>query len=214
MQGMLGKKVGMTRVFDESGRQIPVTVLEVGPCVVLQKKTQDAQGYDAVQFGFEEKKESRTTKPEMGQFKKAGTTAKKHVREFRVGPADGDVSVGDVVTVGVFEGASYVDVTGISKGRGFQGVVRRYRMHGGRMTHGGHARRRPGSIGPSAYPARVAKGKKMPGHMGNKRVTTQNVAVVQVALGDNVLIVRGCVPGPAGGLVEVRTAIKKQDKTS
>ena len=203
----------MTQVFSEEGDQVPVTVLEVGPCAVLQRKTKEIDGYDAVQCGFEDKKEQRATKSLVGHCKKAGTGPKGQVREFRV-ESDNELKAGDIVTASIFEGISFVDVVGTSKGRGFQGAVKRYGMRGGRKTHGGHARRRPGSIGASAYPGRVAKGKHMPGHMGNDRVSTQNMRVVQVVPDDNMVLVRGAVPGPTGGLVVVTASLKKPGKAS
>ena len=209
MQGLLGKKMGMTQVYDEAGRRVPVTVIEAGPCVVVQRKTQACDGYDAVQLGFQEVKESRVTKPALGRFKKAGCPAIRHLREFRLDDGE-DIAVGQTVTVVIFDGVSNVDVTGTTKGRGFQGVVKRYRMAGGRMTHGGHSKRQPGAIGQCAYPARVAKGQRMPGHMGHVRVTQGNLRVFQVRGDDNVLLVEGSVPGPTGGLVVVRKALHKR----
>ena len=208
MQSIIGKKLGMTRVFDEDGNQIPVTVLEVGPCPVLQRKTVDSDGYDAVQIAYEEQKESRVSKARLGVFKKAGVNPHRIIQEFRVDASD-ETAVGDVLTVAAFEGVSHVDVTARTKGRGFQGVVKRHGMATGRMSHGGHSRRRPGSIGCSSYPARVIKGKKMPGHDGHKVVTTQNLKLVKAVEEDGVLLVCGAVPGPAGGLVTVNKALKK-----
>ncbi|MEI6563329.1 MAG: 50S ribosomal protein L3 [bacterium] len=208
MQGILGKKIGMTRVFGEEGQQTPVTVIEVGPCVVVQRKTKSCDGYDALKLGFVEAKASRVNKPHGGQFKAAKVTPKHFLREFDVDLVD-ELKAGDTVTASVLEGALYVDVVGVTKGRGFQGVVRRHRMAGGPMTHGGHSKRRVGSIGCRSYPGRVHKGKRMPGHMGNVQITMQNLKVVQLRAGENLILVKGAVPGPAGALVEVRKALKK-----
>jgi large subunit ribosomal protein L3 len=211
MDALIGTKVGMTQVFDEGGRQIPVTVLAVGPCTVAQRRTADKDGYEAVQLGFIDQKAQRLTRPLQGHFKKGGSAPKRILREVRVA-ADYDTETGGTVDVSLFDGVEYVDVTAVSKGRGFQGVVRRHGMRGGRASHGGKSvLRGGGSIG--MCPARVFKGTKMPGQMGNKQVTVQNLRVVQVRGEDNALLVRGAVPGPNGGLVMVRKAIKK-DQTS
>ena len=204
----------MTSVFDKHGRHLPVTVHEVGPCTVLQRKTVAAEGYDAVQCGFGEHRESRTTKALVGHCKKSGATPKRHLREFELDPGE-DLKAGDVVTATMFQGIAFVDVTGITKGRGFQGVVKRYRMRGGPMTHGGASKRRIGAIGCRALPGRIHKNKRMPGHMGHLRVTTQNLRVVQVVPEDNLLVVQGAVAGPTGGLVAVTKARKtRAAKTS
>jgi len=208
MQGILGKKIGMTRVFGDDGRQTPVTVIEVGPCVVVQRKTKVRDGYDALKLGFIEAKASRSNKAHAGQFKAAGTTPKRFLREFAVG-GDEALKPGDAVTAAVLDGVAYVDVIATTKGKGFQGVVRRHGMAGGAMTHGGHSKRRIGSIGCRSFPGRVHKGKRMPGHMGNVQVTTQNLKVVQLRTDDNLLLVNGAVPGPKGALVEIRKALKK-----
>lgn len=208
MHGLLGKKVGMTRIFDENGHQVPVTVLEAGPCVVIQRKSTANDGYDAVQYGFEDQREARMKKPQAGHFKRADASPKRYVREFRL-EAGEEIKVGDIVTASIFEGVPFVNVTGVSKGKGFQGVVKRYGMAGGRKSHGAHAKRSPGSIGSSAFPARVAKGKHLPGHMGHMKVTTQNLRVIQVVAKDNLLLVGGSVAGPVGGLVVVNKALKK-----
>ncbi len=213
MNEIIGKKVGMTQVFDEKGRQFNVTVLEVGPCSVVQVKTIEKDGYSAVQLGFGPQKKQRLNKPALGHLEKAGVEPLRVLREVEVGEGE-EVKAGDQVTAALFEGVEYVDVTGTSKGRGFQGVVKRYNFGGGRATHGSGTHRGPGSIGMKVSPARVFKGKKMPGHMGSDRVTTQNLRVVQVRPDDNVILVEGAVPGPAGGLVMVRKAIKKAAKAS
>ncbi|NLG35130.1 MAG: 50S ribosomal protein L3 [Lentisphaerae bacterium] len=208
MQTLIGKKMGMTRVYDDAGVQVPVTVVQVGPCVVVQRKTSKTDGYEAAQIGFEEQKESRLTKPELGHFKKAGAKAQKVLREVRLSEGE-EAKAGDVLTAAVFEGVKYVDVLGHTKGRGFQGVIRRYRMRGGRASHGGGWTRKPGSIGNREWPARVFKNKKLPGHMGSVDITTQNLRVVKVLAEDHALLLEGAVPGPVGGIVMVRKAIKK-----
>lgn len=213
MNALLGTKIGMTQVFDEEGRRIPVTVLEVGPCAVVQRKTSKSDGYDAVQIGFEDQKPSRLSKPLQGHFKKGDSSAKRHLREVRV-DADSELKGGETADVGLFGEVGFVDVIGVSKGRGFQGVVRRHGMGGGRATHGGGNLRGPGSIGMCEFPGRVLKGKKLPGQMGNHRVTMQNLKVVEVRGDDNALLVRGAVPGPNGGLVLIRKSLKKPGGSS
>lgn len=198
----------MTQVYDESGKRVAVTVVAVGPCTVTQLKTPEVDGYSAVQVGYGEVREKCISKPKLGHLKKAGSDPKRWLKEF-AGSADEEVKAGDALTTHIFEGVSYVDVTSTSKGRGFQGVVKRHRMAGGRMTHGGHSKRRPGAIGQCAYPARVAKGQRMPGHMGACQVTTQNLRVIQLDHEENLLFLGGSVPGPTGGLVSVRKALTK-----
>jgi large subunit ribosomal protein L3 len=210
MKGLIGKKLGMTQVFDTDGRRVAVTVIETGPCVVVQRKTAGRDGYDAVQIGFGDQKASRLTKPVGARYAKLGVGAKRVLREFAI---DGDDNFKEGVTLSVtdvFTGVPYVDVIGITKGRGFQGVVKRHKMKGGAMTHGGHSKRRVGSIGQCSYPARVAKGQRMPGHMGHVRVTTQNLRVVGIREADNLLLVQGAVPGANGGMVVVQKALKKK----
>lgn len=209
MQGIIGKKVGMTQVYDENGVHVPVTVIQVGPCVVLQRKNSERDGYEAIQVGFLDQKESRVSKPQLGHFKKAGATPKRVVREFRVAK-DHAAKEGDTLTAELFDGVKYVDISGTTKGKGFQGVVKRHRMGGGRASHGGKATlRRPGSIGMRTKPGRIFKNKRMPGHMGHVNITTQNLRVVQVRKDDNAILVEGAVPGPNGGVVVVKKAIKK-----
>lgn len=204
----------MTQVFDDQGHRVAVTVIEAGPCVVIQKKTSEKDGYDAVQLGFGDQKPHRVSKPLRVRYEKADTVPKRLLKEFALDDGE-DLSVGDAVTVGaVLEGVTHVDVTAMTKGRGFQGVVKRHGMRGGRMTHGGHSKRRVGSIGQCSYPANVAKGQRMPGHMGRVRVTQQNLRVVSLRGEDNLLLVRGAVPGPTGGFVVVRKALKKAGKAS
>jgi len=209
MNAILGRKIGMTQIFDENGNQVPVTVIEAGPCVVVQRKTTKNDGYDAVQLGFIEQKPRRLTKASRTRFEKAGVTARKVLREVRCEEGS-ELKSGDEVNAGVFKDVTYVDISGVSKGRGFQGVVKRYDFRGGRASHGGKSKLRSGgSIGMREWPGRVFKNKKMPGHMGNVNVTTQNIKVVQVREDDNVILVRGSVPGPNGGVVLVSKAIKK-----
>ena len=208
MQTLIGKKIGMTRVYDDAGVQVPVTVVQVGPCVVVQRKSAKPDGYEAVQLGFQEQKESRLTKPLQGHFKKAGAKPQKVLREVRVDAAE-TAKAGDVLTAKVFDGVKFVDVLGHTKGRGFQGVVKRFRFAGGRASHGGGWNRKPGSIGNREWPARVFKNKKLPGHMGSVDITTQNLRVVKVLADDHALLLEGAVPGPMGGIVLVRKAIKK-----
>ena len=208
MQTLIGKKIGMTRVYDDAGVQVPVTVVQVGPCVVVQRKSAKPDGYEAVQLGFQEQKESRLTKPQQGHFKKAGAKPQKVLREVRVDAAE-DAKAGDVLTAKMFEGVKFVDVLGHTKGQGFQGVVKRFGFAGGRASHGGGWNRKPGSIGNREWPARVFKNKKLPGHMGSVEITTQNLRVVKVLADDHALLLEGAVPGPMGGIVLVRKAIKK-----
>jgi len=198
MPGLIGKKIGMTSVFSVEGKNIPCTVIEAGPCIVSQVRTIEKDGYTAVQLGFQEKKEKHATKPEIGHFKKAGTTPKKKLVEFE-GFGD-DVQLGDIITVDMFEASSFINVSGVSKGKGFQGVVRRHGFGGvGESTHGQHNRlRAPGSIGASSYPSRVFKGMRMAGRMGNDKITVQNIEVLKVIPESNLVIVKGSVPGCKG----------------
>jgi len=213
MNGILGRKLGMTQIFDDAGRRVAVTVIAAGPCLVVQRKTKAEDGYDAVKLGFEQQKESRLSKSAVGEYKKAGVEGQRLMREFPCG-ADEDLAPGARVTVSQFEGVTHVDVAGTSKGRGFAGVVKRYNMAGGPMTHGGHSKRRVGSIGQCSFPARVIKGQKMPGHMGNVRVTQQNLKLLAVRADENLLLVQGAIPGPNGGLVLVSRALKKAGKSA
>jgi large subunit ribosomal protein L3 len=204
-KGLIGKKLGMTSVFDPSGNQIPCTVIEAGPNVVTQVKTEDQDGYEAVQLAFGEKKEKRTTQALRGHFKKANTTPKRQVREFRA--FELDVQLGDEVRVEqVFSAGEKIDVVGVSKGKGFQGVVKRHGFGGvGLGSHGQHDRERaPGSVGASSYPSKVVKGLRMAGQKGNEQVTMRNLQVVQVLPEHNLLLVKGAVPGPTNGYVELR----------
>jgi large subunit ribosomal protein L3 len=209
MKGIIGKKLGMTSVYDEAGTAVPVTVIEAGPCVVVQQKSNDKEGYSAVQLGFEDQKEQRMTKPAMGHLKKAGVSAKRILREIHVDESS-EVAVGDVIDASAFEEVKFVDIVATGKGRGFQGVVKRYGFGGGRASHGGGWTRRTGSIGMCEFPGRVFKGKKMPGQMGDKRVTTQNLKIVQVRPEENLILVKGSVPGAKGGIVVIKEALKKK----
>ena len=201
MPGLLGKKIGMTSVFSAEGKNIPCTVIEAGPCVVTQVKTVDNDGYDAIQLGFVEKKDKHTPNPEKGHFKKAGVTPRRHLAEFK-GFGNG-YKAGSEITVDLFSDTIYVDVIGTSKGKGFQGVVKRHGFAGvGQSTHGQHNRlRAPGSIGAASYPAKVFKGTRMGGQMGNERVTVQNLQIVKVIPEHNLLLVKGSVPGAKGSIV-------------
>lgn len=203
--GILGKKIGMTQVFRADGQVVPVTLLKAGPCMVVQRKTPTTDGYDAVQLGLLEfVKPARINKPLTGHLKKAGAEGAKFVREFRLRPGDNDFKPGDKVLVDEFKPNEKVDVIGVSKGRGFAGVVRRHHFGGGDATHGGMHHRAPGSIGASSYPSRVLPGMRMGGHMGNEQVTVRNLEIVDVDLEDNLLVVKGAVPGPNGAYVLVR----------
>jgi len=205
--GILGKKIGMTQVFRPDGQVVPVTLVKAGPCVVIQRKTPTTDGYDAVQLGLMEYvKPSRLTKPETAHLKKAGVEGVRFLREFRLGPGEGDLKMGDRILVGQFKPNDKVDVIGVSKGRGFAGVVKRHHFRGGDKSHGSMHHRAPGSIGGSSYPSRVFPGMRAAGHMGTQRVTVRNLEVVEVDSDDNVLMVKGAIPGPNGGYVIVRRA--------
>jgi len=206
--GILGKKIGMTQVFRPDGQVVPVTLLKAGPCVVVQKKTPVADGYSAVQLGLMEfVKPRRINRPRAGHLKKhAGVEGVKFLRELRLAPGDEDLKPGDRVLVDQFKPAEKVDVTGVSKGRGFAGLVKRHHFHGGDATHGSMFHRAAGSIGGSSYPSRVWPGQRMAGHMGTQRVTVRNLEIIEVNAEDNVLVVKGAVPGPNGGYVIVRRA--------
>ena len=206
-KAIIGKKVGMTQIFDETGKVIPVTVVEAGPCVVTQKKTVETDGYTAVQLGFEDVKESKLSKPEAGHLKKAGVEAKKHLKEFKLEQA-AEMNVGDVVKADVFAAGDWIDVTGISKGHGYQGVVKRHGAGRVDMTHGGGpVHRHAGSMG-ALDAARIFKGKIGAGQMGNEQVTIENLEVVKVDAELNMIVIRGAIPGPKGGLVYLKNTVK------
>ena len=207
-KAIIGKKVGMTQIFDESGKVIPVTVIEAGPCVVTQKKTMENDGYVSVQLGFQDVKESKLSKPEAGHLKKANVPFKKHLKEFKLDNA-GELNVGDEVKVDTFQPGDKVDVIGTSKGHGFQGVVKRWNAGRTPMTHGGGpVHRHAGSMGSSSDPSRIFKGKIGAGQMGVEQVTVQNLSVVKVDPELNMLVIRGAIPGPKGGLVYVKSTVK------
>ncbi|MCI8619899.1 MAG: 50S ribosomal protein L3 [Oscillospiraceae bacterium] len=207
-KAIIGKKVGMTQIFDESGKVIPVTVIEAGPCTVTQKKTEETDGYTAVQLGFETVKESKLSKPELGHLKKANVEAKKHLKEFKLDNA-AQMNVGDVLKADTFAAGDKVDVIGTSKGHGYQGVVKRWNAGRTPMTHGGGpVHRHAGSMGACSDPSRIFKGKIGAGQMGVEQVTVQNLDVVKVDAELNMLVIRGAIPGPKGGLVYVKSTVK------
>ena len=206
-KAIIGKKIGMTQIFDENGLVVPVTAIEAGPCVVAQVKTIENDGYNAIQLGYGDVKENRINRPEKGHFTKANITAKKHLREFRVSDV-ADVTVGSEVKADVFEAGDKIDVQGTSKGKGFQGVIKRHGQSRGPMGPGSMYHRRPGSMGSTSTPGRVFKGKKLPGHMGVQTVTIQNLDVVKVDLDKNVILVKGSVPGPKGAILKIRKTVK------
>lgn len=205
MSGLLGKKIGMTSLYDASGKNIPCTVIEAGPCVVTQVKTLEKDGYDAIQLAFDDKKEKHTPKPLLNHFKKAGTTPKRIISEFSRFEEESRKKFGEVVDVNVFSEGEFIDAQGISKGKGFQGVVKRHKFGGvGQQTHGQHNRgRAPGSIGASSYPSRVFKGMRMAGQMGNRKVKVVNLQILKIFADKNLLVVKGSVPGPKGSYLKL-----------
>jgi len=210
VKAIIGKKAGMTQIFDENGKVIPVTVIEAGPCVVVQKKTGDKDGYESVQLGFQDVKERKLTKPELGHIKKAGVPAKKHLKEFRLEDTSA-LNVGDELKADTFAVGDRIDVTGTSKGKGFAGVVKRHGAGRGRMSHGGGpVHRHAGSMGAGTDPARIFKGKIGPGQMGAEQVTVQNLDVVKVDAELNIIAVRGAIPGPRGGIVYLKNTVKNK----
>lgn len=206
-KGILGKKLGMTQVFTAEGLVVPVTVIQAGPCVVLQKKDAENDGYEAIQIGFDDQKEKNSTKPELGHAKKAGATPKRYVQEIR-GVELGQYELGQEIKADLFAEGEFVDVTGTSKGKGFQGSIKRHGQARGPMTHGSHYHRGPGSMG-SIQSNRVPKGKKLPGHMGKETVTLQNLEVIKVDVERNILLVKGSIPGPKNSYISVLSAVKK-----
>jgi len=206
-KGLIGKKLGMTQVFWDDGSVIPVTAIEAGPCVVVQKKATDVDGYDAIQLGFDRLKEKAVSKPLRGHFEKAGKGCFRILREFKLESAN-DYEVGAELRADIFKVGDYIDVVGTTKGRGFAGVVKRHGFRGGRATHGSMFHRAPGSIGSSAWPSRVFKGKRLPGHMGNRRQTVQNLMVVSVRPEKNIILVKGSVPSSTNGIVLIKDSIK------
>ncbi|MDD7288947.1 MAG: 50S ribosomal protein L3 [Clostridiales bacterium] len=208
MKAIIGKKVGMSQIFDENGKVIPVTVIEAGPCVVVQKKTSEKEGYEAVQLGFEDIAERKLSKPEMGHLNKAGVAPKKYLREFNLENA-AELNIGDIIKADTFKVGDFVDVTGISKGHGYAGVVKRYNAGRTPTSHGGGpVHRHAGSMGPTSHMSRITKGKIGAGHMGVDQVTIQNLSVVKVDPELNMLVVCGAIPGPKGGLVTIKSTVK------
>ena len=207
-KGIIGKKIGMTQLFDENGMVVPVTVVEAGPCVVVQKKTVESDGYTAVQVGFGEVKANKLTKPAKGHFEKAGVAPKKTLKEFRFDSID-EINVGDIIKADTFAAGDKVDVCGISKGKGYAGTIKRWNGHSLRATHGtGPVHRHAGSNGSTSTPSRVYKGKKLPGHLGAERVTVQNLAIVMVDAENNLIAVKGAIPGAKGGIVVLTDTVK------
>ena len=207
MKAILGKKIGMTQVFTQDGIVVPVTVVKAGPCVVVQKKTDETDGYSSLQIGFGEVKEKKVNKPSAGHFKKAGVDALKFLREIRTDAADGEV--GQTLRADIFAEGEMVDVSGISRGKGFQGVIARHGQHRGPMSHGSRYHRRPGSMGACSTPSKVMKGKKLPGRGGSQTVTVQNLEVVRVDLDRDLILVKGAIPGAKGALVTIKNSVKK-----
>ncbi len=208
-KGIIGKKLGMTQLFDERGNVIPVTVIEAGPCTVVQKKTQENDGYESVQLGFGDIRDKLLNKPKKGHFEKNGVAPKRVLREFRLEDTS-SLNVGDIVKADTFEAGDRVDVAGTSKGKGFAGVIKRWGHHRLKMTHGtGPVHREVGSMGASTNMSRVPKGKKMAGHMGNTRITVQNLDVVKVDAENNLIAIKGAIPGPKGGIVVLANSVKK-----
>jgi large subunit ribosomal protein L3 len=208
-KGIIGRKVGMTQLFDDKGNVVPVTVIEAGPCTVIQKKTVETDGYNAVQFGYQDVADKKVTKPAKGRFDKAGVAPKKVLKEFRFEDI-GSLNVKDIIKADVFAAGDRVDVVGISKGKGFAGVIKRWNHHRLKMTHGvGPVHREVGSMGANSSPSRVFKGKKMAGHLGCERVTIQNLDVVKVDAENNLIALKGAIPGPKGGIVSITDSVKK-----
>lgn len=208
-KAIIGKKIGMTQLFDERGNVIPVTVVEVGPCVVVQKKTAENDGYEAVQIGFGEARDKHVTKPQKGHFAKADVAPKRHLREFKFDNG-ADMNIGDLIKADTFEVGDFVDVAGTSKGKGFQGSVKRHGVRTLKRSHGtGPVARHAGSMGATSDPSRIMKGKKMPGQMGSERVTVQNLVVVKVDAENNLLAIKGAIPGPKRGIVTITSSVKR-----
>ncbi len=207
LKAILGTKIGMTQVFTQEGIVIPVTVVEAGPCVVIQKKTTQSDGYDAVQLGYGEIRTKLVNKPKSGHFKKAGVPVKRHLREFRMADVE-QIEVGQEFKADVFEENDIVDVTGVSKGRGFKGVIARWGQHRGPMTHGSRYHRRPGSMGACSSPSRVFKGKRLPGHTGAQTKTIQCLEIVRVVPEKNMILIKGAVPGARGSLISIKKSVK------
>ncbi|MEK7703294.1 MAG: 50S ribosomal protein L3 [Nitrospirota bacterium] len=210
VNGLMGYKLGMTQFFSEDGKAVPVTVLQMGPCKVVQLKTMEKEGYQAAQLSFDEMKEHRVTKAALGHFKKASVPPARRLQEFKGDLSD--VSVGGVITVDIFKKGDRVDVTGISRGKGFQGVMKRHHFRGGPATHGSMFHRAPGSIGASSFPSRVFKNQRMPGHMGSRTITTQDIVVADVRPDENLILLKGSVPGAPKSLVTIYRSVKEKVK--
>ncbi|BCZ44099.1 50S ribosomal protein L3 [Clostridium gelidum] len=206
-KAIIGKKIGMTQIFDENGKVVPVTVVEAGPCVVVQKKTSDNDGYEAIQVGFEEIREKLVNKPRKGQFAKAGTTLRRTLKEFRLDDIS-QYEVGQEIKADVFEVGDKVDVAGVSKGKGFQGCIKRWNQRTGDMTHGSKFKRAPGSMGASSSPSKVFKNKRMPGHMGSVNTTVINLEIVKVIAEKNLILIKGGIPGPNKGRVVIKDSAR------
>ena len=209
MKSLIGKKVGMTQIFDEQGKVIPVTVIEAGPCTVVQIKTTEVDGYNAIQLGYGDIKEHKVIKPIKGHYTKVKLTPKKHLREFRLDSIE-NINVGDELKADTFAVGDRLDIQGTSKGKGFQGVIKRHGQSRGPMGHGSMYHRRPGSMGPTSTPGRVFKGKNLPGHMGRETVTIQNLEVVKVDLDKNAILVKGSVPGANGSILKLKSSVKSK----
>ncbi len=207
--GLIGRKIGMTQLFDDVGNVTPVTVIEAGPCTVIEKNTLERNGYSSITLGFQERKEKHVRKPQAGFYKKQNITPKKVLKEFRF-PGHDAFNIGDVISLDKFKEADFIDVTGITKGKGFQGVVRRHGMSGGPGGHGSHLGREAGSTGMREHPGHVFKNHRMPGHMGNEQVTTQNLRIVKIDQSQNLLFIEGSVPGKNQGIVYIKSSVKKQ----
>lgn len=210
-KGLIGKKIGMTQIFVEDGRRVPVTVVEAGPCVVLQKKTLENDGYNAIQLGFEAKSAAKSTRAEIGHSKAAGQGSFRLLRELRTDNVN-QYNVGDILNTDIFAPGELIDVTGISIGKGFQGVIKRWGFKGGRSSHGSRFHRAPGSIGCSATPSRVFKNKKMPGQMGNEKVTIQRLQIVRIDSNDNLILIKGAIPGSTNSMVLIKNSVKSVAK--
>ncbi|MFH2011783.1 MAG: 50S ribosomal protein L3 [Pseudomonadota bacterium] len=209
-KGIIGRKLGMTQIYSQEGDVLPVTVVEAGPCTVVQKKTLGNDGYNALQLGFSQKKKNKINKPLEGHYSKHTANPHAHLKEFRVEEVE-EYQEGEKITVDIFNAGDFVDVTGTSKGKGFAGVIKRWGFRGGPGAHGSMFHRAPGSIGASAYPSRVFKGRKMPGRLGGDRVTVQNIQVVEVRPDENLILLKGAVPGSRNGVVIIRSSIKKRN---
>ncbi|MEG0251350.1 MAG: 50S ribosomal protein L3 [Christensenellaceae bacterium] len=207
MKAILGEKIGMTQIFSEDGRVIPVTVVKAGPCVVVQKKTVETDGYNAVQVGYGDIKEKNVNRPTKGQYKKISAAPMRYMREFRAND-ETDIEAGAQIKADVFEKGEMIDVSGISKGKGFLGVIARWGQACGPMSHGSRYHRRPGSMGACASPGKVMKGKRLPGHTGHVKITVQNLEVVKIDVDKNLILIKGAIPGPKGGLVTMRKSVK------